>query len=296
MTDGTGRKEGRDLSSFPIAAVAPLLPLLVGLSVLAVPTIISLGQQVWVTEAGTHGPIVLAVGAWLLWREFAAARPFVRPGSLALSMAAILFSLAIYIFGRAYDFISLEAAGLYGAGVAVLYSRIGLRALVHLWFPVAYLAFLVPPPGWLINQITAPLKQFVSWAAMNSLSAAGIPVSREGVTIYVSSYRLLVEDACSGLNSIVGLIAVSLLYIYLLRGSYLRYAACLAAATIPIAVVGNIIRIMTLILLTYFFGDQVAQGFMHQAAGMFLFGVDLMLVFTLDSLLWRVLPKSWKSA
>jgi exosortase len=121
----------------------------------------------------------------------------------------------------------------------VLYSRIGMRALLHLWFPVGYLAFLVPPPGWVIDQFTAPLKQFVSWASMTTLSAAGIPVAREGVTIYVAAYRLLVEDACSGLNSLVGLVAVSLLYIYLLRGSNLRYAALLVAATVPIAVLGT---------------------------------------------------------
>jgi exosortase len=272
------------------------LPLFLGLGVLAVPTFLALGKQVWSTEAGAHGPIVLAVGAWLLVRELAAAKGLVKPGSFALTLAGATFSLAIYVFGRAFDFISLEVAGLYGTAVAVLYSRIGMRALLHLWFPVGYLAFLVPPPGWVIDQFTAPLKQFVSWASMTTLSAAGIPVAREGVTIYVAAYRLLVEDACSGLNSLVGLVAVSLLYIYLLRGSNLRYAALLVAATVPIAVLGNILRIMTLILLTYFFGDEVAQGFLHQAAGLFLFAIDLLLVFALDRLLWGILPKSWKSA
>ncbi len=270
-------------------------PLALGLVVLAVPTMLSLGRQVWATEAGAHGPIVLAVGTWLLLRERSKIKPIATTGSLVLSTAGLLFSLATYVFGRAFDFISLEVAGLYGAGVAVLYSGIGLRALRYIWFPVLYLAFLIPPPGWLIDQITAPLKQFVSWAAMSALSSAGIPVSREGVTIFVGSYRLLVEDACSGMNSMVGLIAVSLLYIYLLRGSHLRYATLLVVSTIPIAILGNMIRIMTLILLTYFAGDAVAQGFLHQAAGLFLFAVDLVLVFALDTSLWRVLPKSWKS-
>jgi exosortase len=272
------------------------IPIFMGLGILAIPTLIALGKQVWSTEAGAHGPIVLAVGAWLLVRELVAAKPLVRSGSLLLTLAGLVVSLAFYVFGRAFDFISLEVAGLYGAAVSALYSRIGVRALVHLWFPVGYLAFLIPPPGWFIDQFTAPLKQFVSWASMSTLSAAGIPVAREGVTIYVSSYRLLVEDACSGLNSLVGLVAVSLLYIYLLRGSHLRYAALLVAATIPIAVLGNILRIMTLILLTYFLGDEVAQGFLHQAAGLFLFAVDLLLVFALDRLLWGILPKSWKTA
>jgi exosortase len=269
------------------------LPLWIGLAALAAPTLVTLGQQVWSTEAGAHGPIVAFVGAWLLVREYADVRPLTRPGSFPLALVAALVSLGLYVFGRAFDFISLEVAGLFGAGVSMLYARIGLRALAALWFPVGYLAFLIPPPGWLMDQLTAPLKQFVSWASMNTLSFAGIPVSREGVTIFVSDYRLLVEDACAGMNSIVGLVAVSLLYIYLLRRAHLRYAALLASATIPIAIAGNIVRIMTLILLTYYFGDAVAQGFLHTVAGIFLFAVDLLLVFALDALLWRVLPRSW---
>jgi exosortase len=277
--------------------VAPRdLPLWVGLAVLAVPTLQSLGGQVWTKESGAHGPIVLAVGAWLLVRELPTVRAIMRPGSGLATAFGLLLSLALYVFGRAFDFISLEVVGLYFAAVAILYSRIGGRALLKLWFPVGYLAFLAPPPGWFMDQVTAPLKQFVSWAAMSVLSTAGIPVAREGVTIYVAAYRLLVEDACAGMNSIVGLVAVSLLYIYLLRGANLKYAALLAAATIPIAVLGNIIRIMTLILLTYFFGDAVAQGFLHETAGLFLFAVDLLLVFALDVVLWRVLPKSWRTA
>ncbi len=287
------RAEGRVgiRGSLPVAQ----FPVLIGLSALAIPTIISLGKQVWTTEAGAHGPIVLAVGAWLLVREWAEAKRLASPGSISLTFLGLTAALALYIFGRAFDFITFEVAGLYGAILTTMYSAAGFPALRRVWFPTAYLAFLIPPPNWLMDRITAPLKQFVSWSAMTILGAAGVPVSREGVTIYVGSYRLLVEDACSGMNSIVGLVAVSLLYIYLLRGSHLRYAALLVATTIPIAIVGNIIRIMTLILLTYFFGDAVAQGFLHQTAGLFLFAIDLLLVFAVDSLLWRATPRSWKS-
>lgn len=272
------------------------LPLWIGLSVMAISTVRTLGEQVWSKEWGAHGPIVLAVGGWLIFEKFAGARPFVKPGSLVLTWAGLILSLAVYTFGRAFDFISLETAGVYGTGVSMFYSRIGLRSLLHMWFPVGYLSFLIPPPQWLIDQLTGPLKQFVSWAAMSVLSFAGIPVAREGVTIYVSAYRLLVEDACSGMNSLVGLVAVSLIYIYLLRGSNLRYATLLLIAIIPIAVLGNILRIMTLILLTYYFGDEVAQGFLHQTAGLFLFAVDLILVFALDKALWQIVPASWRRA
>jgi exosortase/archaeosortase family protein len=95
---------------------------------------------------------------------------------------------------------------------------------------------------------------------------------------------LLVEDACSGMNSIVGLIAVSLLYIYLMRGSSWIYSLFLVSFVVPIAIFANIVRIMILILLTYFFGNDVAQGFLHFTAGMLLFATALIIVFALDQL------------
>lgn len=276
--------------------VVARLPLIVGFAALAVPTLRALGAQVWSRESGAHGPIILATGLWLLWRALPRMREEGQPGSPWLTALLLSLALLLYIFGRAFDFISLEVLGLYGVGVSMMQSRFGLPTLFRNWFQFFYLGFLVPPPQWLLDQITGPLKQFVSHVAVGSLSLAGIPLSREGVTIFVAQYQLLMEDACSGLNSLVGLTAITLFYIYLLRGSSWRYSVLLTLFVIPIAVAGNIIRVMTLILLTYFFGDAVAQGFLHFTAGFFVFAVGLLLVFLLDSLLIKVVPKTWRPA
>jgi exosortase len=265
-------------------------PLAVGFAVLAIPTFLTLADEVWVRESGAHGPIVLATGAWVLWRQIGEFRRDGVRGHPILTALMFLPSIAVYVFGRAYDFISLEAAGLYGVGVSILHALIGLRLILRNWFPLFYLAFAIPPPQWLIDDITAPLKQFVSYAATGPLELVGIPLSREGVTIFVAQYQLLVEDACSGLNSLIGLMAISLLYIYLMHGSSLAYALLLAALVIPIAIVANIIRIIILILLTYFFGDGVAQGFSHDLAGLFLFATALLLVFAVD----KAIHGAWK--
>jgi exosortase/archaeosortase family protein len=86
------------------------------------------------------------------------------------------------------------------------------------------------------------------------------------------------------MNSIVGLTAVSLLYIYLMRGSNWLYALGLTLFVIPIAIVANILRIMVLILLTYFFGNEVAQSYLHFLAGIFLFSTAILFVFMVDRL------------
>lgn len=263
-------------------------PLALAFALLAIPTCITLGQQVWSREYGAHGPIVLGTGAWLLWRQIPEFRKEGVPGNPFLTALILLPSLALYGFGRAYDFISLEAVGLYGAGIAILHSLVGVRMMLRNWFPLFYLGFMVPPPQWMLDRITAPLKEFVSYAATEPLYALGIPLSREGVTIFVAQYQLLVEDACSGMNSLIGLTAISLLYIYLMRGSSLIYALVLTAMVLPIAIVANILRIITLILLTYFFGDEVAQGFTHFAAGLLLFATALLLVFAIDKAIFYV--------
>jgi exosortase B len=259
--------------------------LVAAFAVLAVPTAARLADQSWSKESGAHGPIILATGAWLIWRQLPQLRRNAQPGHPVLTFALLAPALALYVFGRAYDFLTFEAGGLFVAGLAMLHAVWGLKVLARLWFPLLYLAFVIPPPSFVLDAVTAPLKAFVSMAATNVLSMLGLPIARVGVVIFISHYELLVEDACSGLNSLIGLTAISLFYIYVMRGTSWRYAAVLIAFVIPIAVIANIVRIMTLVLITYFFGDAAAQGFLHVGAGVLLFTIALLLIFLVDHLL-----------
>jgi exosortase len=259
--------------------------LVAGLALLAIPTMVDLSQQTWTRDFGAYGPIVLATGAWLLWRKIPDLRAGAVRGPDWITWPLLVLSFVLFIFGKAFDFLTLETAGVYGVGLAMLNAKVGLRAMIACWFPLLYLAFVIPPPNTFLADVTSPLKEFVSFFATSVLAHLGLPVAREGVTIYVAQYQLLVEDACSGMNSIVGLIAVSLLYIYLMRGASWVYSLVLVALVVPIAVLTNILRIMTLILLTYYAGNDVAQGFLHFTAGMVLFAIALLLVFALDTVL-----------
>jgi exosortase len=271
-------------------------PLVVGLGALALPTLWRLAQQTWSQEDGAQGPLILALGLWLLWREWPDLRRGYRPGSTALAVAAIALAMLSYVAGRVFDYMTFEAGGLYVAAVAVLYTRVGAAGLRKAWFPLLFLAFAVPPPGFVIDHITSPLKHLAAALSTGSLAAIGLPVEREGVTIMVAQYQLLVEDACSGMNSLIGLTAISLLYIYLRRRASPLYAALLALFVVPIAITANVVRIMTLILLTYGFGDEVAQSFIHMAAGLLLFGSALVLVFALDGVLHPMFVRLRKAA
>jgi exosortase B len=263
-------------------AVLAHLPAVIGLALLIIPSLISLMRDSWTTEAGVHGPIVLATGVWLIARrrkEIAAIR---SPGSSATMFAMIVPALLVYAFARAFDFLSVEIASLAVVLVAVLYGYYGAEAVKRLWFPIVYLCFMIPLPLWFIDTVTAPLKEFVSWAASGLLEMVGYPIVRQGVTLYVAQYQLLVEDACAGLNSLVSLTAISLFYIYLLHNATWRYSLMLVAWIIPLAILANVIRIIILVLLTYHFGDAAAQGFLHSTAGLVMFATALLGIFLVD--------------
>jgi exosortase len=269
-------------------AMPTYLPLFAGLSTIAIPTIVSLGKQFWTTDLGAHGPIVVTTGLWLLYHNGLRLNQTYAVGSWNQAIWPCLLGLPLYVFGRSYDFISIEVAGFYLVFIGVSCRLVGLPELKRHAFPLFYLSFLIPPPGWLLDRVTAPLQLLVSELGMEITTLAGLPVARQGVTLMVAQYQLLVEDACSGMNSLVGMTAVSLFYIYLLRRASWRYATVLVCLIVPVAIAINVLRVVTLIFVTYYLGDDVAQGFLHVTTGVVLFGLGLILIFGADMVFWRI--------
>ena len=262
--------------------------LLIGLAAMMLPTLVSLARGPWSMESGVHGPIVVATGGWLIARRLPEIRAYRRYGSFPLALAGLIIAIPSYAFGRAYDFISIETAALLLAMVSVAYYYLGPVVIRMLWFPIFYLGFIIPIPGWVLDTVTQPLKLLVSEVVTNGLAAFGYPVARVGVTIYVANYQLLVEDACAGLNSLVSLSAIGLFYVYMLRGSNWRYSMLLLALVVPIAIAANMIRVAALVLITYHYGNAAAQGYLHNFAGMVTFTSALLFIFLVDKILTPV--------
>ncbi|ODU20115.1 MAG: hypothetical protein ABS87_11930 [Sphingomonas sp. SCN 67-18] len=261
-------------------------PIFLGLLALAIPTLASLASQVWSTEAGVHGPIVIATGLWLIARRKDEILQIRQPSSGWVIAAIMVPALLLYTFSRAFDFISVEVGALGLILIAVFYHYFGAEAVRRLWFPILYLAFVVPLPGWLVDQITSPLKSYISWSATELLRWAGYPIAREGVTLYIAQYQLLVEDACAGLNSLISLTAISLFYIYILHNNASwRYSAFLILWIVPMALLANLVRVLALVLITYYLGNEAAQGFLHSTAGLVMFATALLGIFAIDKLM-----------
>lgn len=267
----------------------PALPLtgwllLIGCVALATPTMLTVAQFSWSTEQGGHGPLVLATGLWLLWREAPAAWPLRAPGRGAIVWSLLSFFLLCYVAARITGIIEIEGFALYGALLVAGYALLGGAVLRRLWFPLFYLGFVFPPPDQVVAVVTQPLKIAISQQAVNLLYALGYPIGSSGVSIQIAQYDLLVAAACAGLNSIISLTAICLFYIYVRHQANWRYAALLMVTILPIAVFANFIRVILLILITYYFGDAAAQGFAHDFAGLVMFLMAVLTIFAIDGM------------
>ncbi|MPZ44202.1 MAG: exosortase B [Betaproteobacteria bacterium] len=260
------------------------IPIAISLFALYVPTFVDLGRSLWTQDDHMHGPIVLAVVLWIVWQQrselLAADTPRFWTG-----IAGLTFGLALYVLGRSQDIVIFEVGSLIVVLGGVLLAMQGWQTVWRFKFPLLFILFMLPLPGVLVDALTGPLKQQVSGIAENMLYALGYPIGRTGVILTVGPYQLLVADACSGLHSLISMSAMGLLYIYLMDHRNLWRNLVLAACLLPIAFAANVVRVSVLVLVTYHFGDEAGQGFIHGFSGIFLFVVGLLILFVIDAAL-----------
>jgi exosortase B len=245
----------------------PWAALLPGLLLLYVPTYVDLAAGLWRDEAYAHGPIILALFAWLAWRRrdvLLDERLTPAPVAGALLLAA---GLALFMVGRTQSIALFEVAShLPVLAGAVLLVR-GFEGLRRMAFPLLFLLFLVPLPGFVIEAVTGPLKQLVSALVAALLQVVGYEVERSGVVLLVNGHELLVADACSGMNSLVSLFALGLIYAHVTGRRGPGTFALLIAALVPVAIAANVLRVLALSLIAVHGGDAAARGALHDVVG-----------------------------
>lgn len=265
-------------------------PIAIGILLLYLPTFYDLWNGLWDTEEQAHGPIILALVLYLLWQK---SDLFIQPlgeqkTNPILGAMLLLFGMAMYIIGRSQVVVIFEIGALLPLLAGIILITRGMSGVRMVWFALMFIIFMLPLPGAVVDAATGPLKKYISIIAENVLYAAGYPIGRTGVTIVIGQYQLLVADACSGLHSMFSLSALGVLYLYLMQYTNWMRNALIVAVILPIAFVANVVRVMILILVTYHFGDEAGQGFIHGSAGMLLFVISLILLFSFDTVLGKI--------
>jgi exosortase A len=234
----------------------------------------------------SHGFLIPIVSFYFVYerrKELSALSPSTAWGGFGLIVLGILFFL---LGNLATEFFTMRFSMLVVLGGIVLFL-LGKEFFKTLLFPIVFLIFMIPIPSVLMDRITFPMQLFASKVAAKSLYLIGIPALREGNIILLANTSLEVAEACSGIRSLISLLALSVVFAYFSQKTTLK-RVLLVLSTFPIAIIANAARVTGTGILAHHYGDKVAQGFFHGFSGWILFVVAFICLFIVGSLLSRV--------
>jgi exosortase B len=268
-------------------------PILIGMLFLYLPTFYSLFSDIWLTGEQVHQPFIFAIALWLIYTKLPSMltaredKPVLLIGGMAF-----LFALLLYTVGRSQQLYLFEVGSFVVMLSAILLIKFGYGAIKIMLFPLFFMLFMIPLPGTLVIMLTMPMKMAVSYMTEHILYWVGYPIARNGVILQIGQYQLLIANACAGLQTLLSLEALGLLYLNLVRHTSVFRGVALAIFIVPISFVANVIRVVSLILITFYFGEAAGQGFLHTFSGIVLFLSALILIIAADNLL-RLIVKSY---
>jgi exosortase len=215
-----------------------------------------------------HGYVIPLVSLWLIAskrRQIASALSTQRVpalGPLAVLLAAAL--LAAAVLG---EVVTVAGASIPILLAAVAYAVGGHKLLRATWMPIAFLLLMVPLPNLFQTRLLIELKLLVTRVAVELLIAAGYTVSYLGNRVLLPGHELFVADACSGFTSVVTMLPLSIVIAAFLSHGIWRRAIAVASV-LPLAFIGNVVRVGLTVVLVQEGFVQFRQGIFHDNLGM----------------------------
>jgi exosortase len=277
-------------------------PLLVGLLLaglvlgLYAPVLKLLVLDWWQDPNYGHGFFVPLFVAYILWQERSRWRGVTRQPS-NWGLLAMLGALGILMVGSlGADLFTSRFSLLVLLGGMVLFLA-GWETLRAVSFPLGFLFFMIPLPTIIYNEATLPLQLLASRFAVQFLQILQVPALREGNLIFLPNYTLEVVEACSGIRSLMALLALAVAYGYWMQErSWMRITLVIMMA--PIAIISNGLRITATGVLAYRITPQAAEGFFHLFSGWLIFLCALLFLLLAHRLLRGLarLGRGWRDA
>jgi exosortase len=244
----------------------------------------------WTTDDNySHGFLIVPLAGYLAWerRDRLRQLPAARSG---WGLLIVVGSLAVLIAGLLGAERFLTRIALIGTLTGGVLFVLGWQHLKVLMFPLGILLLMIPIPAIIFNQIVFPLQIVASRVGEASLSAAGVPVLREGNVMILAHTSLEVAEACSGMRSLVSLLTLGIVCGYFVdRRAGVRTA--IALSSIPIAILANGLRVAGTGLAAHFFSPAAAQGFFHTFSGWLVFVFAFVLLFAVVRILQWLHPR-----
>jgi exosortase A len=246
----------------------------------------------WATDENySHGFLIIPLAGYLAWERRDQLRRIPLAPCSWWGLLIVGGSLAVLIAGLLGAELFLTRIALIGTLAGGILFLLGWQHLKVLLFPLGILLLMIPIPAIIFNQIVFPLQLLASRVGEASLSAAGVPVLREGNVIILANTSLEVAEACSGIRSLVSLLTLGIVYGYLIdRRPGVRTA--IALSSIPVAIIANGVRVAGTGLAAHFFGPAAAQGFLHTFSGWLVFVFAFVLLFGVVRTLQWLFPSA----
>jgi len=241
----------------------------------------------WMNDPNySHGLLVPLISGYFVWQNRQKLETLeVKPANSGLLL--ILFALLVLFAGvAAQEYFSKRSSFVFLLAGIVLF-QFGWQWLKSLALPIGFLFFMIPLPYIVYDAMAFPLKLFVAKFSVISLKLMGVVVWREGNIIMFPQTVLEVADACSGLRSLMSLLALGValaVFSQKSRGAMVL----LVLMTVPIAILTNMVRVIGTGFLAQYYGAAAAEGFFHEFAGMGVFVLAMVLLFVCSGVLRKV--------
>lgn len=245
----------------------------------------------WDTVDYTHAYFIFPISLWLIWRKRKEIKHvhegFAADNKSFLSFPLLLSGMLLFVFGWRQDYLFISTLSLVPLLFGLILYLYGTQTVKKLSFPIFYLLLLVPPPFGILDSITLPMRQGISVLAEKILFLFNYPISREGLLLTIGYNDIFMGAPCSGFRSLITMFSLILVYVYIIKGTATKKLA-LTAFIIPFALLGNLVRVITLCLITFYFGEEAGQGFFHNFSGIVIFIITLTGLMGAESILDRM--------
>lgn len=269
------------------AARQNLFYFLLGLLVLIyIPALIDLVRD-WYHDANySHGFLVPLISFYLIWKNRAELSKIeAKPNGFGL--AVIIFGVVLFILGNgASEYFTVRFSLVVTLFGIILY-HLGSEFIRKSWFAVLFLVFMIPIPYVVYFSATFPMQLLASKVSSVLLNLIGMPVVRQGNIIHLPNQALEVAEACSGMRSLVSLMALGAIYAYLSQ-KRLSAKIILFLSAIPIAVISNVFRVFLTSIFVYTTDLTVTEEPFHSIMGAMVFVVAFILLFVFGAILRRI--------
>lgn len=255
--------------------------------VLYAPVFIMLYETRWDSLDYTHAYFILPLSLWLVWRNRLRIKEIINTDSRdnnTFNLFLLLIGIIMHFFGLRQGYVFFKIISIIPFLFGLTGYLYGSKVAKELSFPILYLLLLVPPPFAILDGITLPMRHGISVATESILRFFDYPVTRSGLELTIGYNTIFMGAPCSGFRSLITMFSLVIVYVYILKVSLWKKLT-LSAFIIPMSLLGNLIRVITLCLITFYFGEEVGQGFFHNFSGIVIFIITLSGLIGLESLL-----------